>query len=161
MTIGSGIHTFFPIYSANPVTGVQGPDAVRRGSEGTAVQEVGKTECQTCKERKYIDGSNDNSVSFQTPTHIDPSSSAAAVMGHEQEHVSNAVNEGNEDGKQLVSVSVSLQTSICPECGRIYVSGGTTKSTIATNYNESNPYDRMRKSLEGFSLAGSYVDTVA
>lgn len=79
---------------------------------------VGKTECQTCKSRKYIDGSNEGNVSFKTAGHIAPQSSAAVVASHEREHVKNAVSEGNKDGNRLLNVSVSLKTSICPECGR-------------------------------------------
>ena len=35
--------------------------------------------CQTCKERKYQDGSDDPSVSFKAAGHIDPENSAAVV----------------------------------------------------------------------------------
>ena len=35
--------------------------------------------CQTCKERKYQDGSDDPSVSFKAAGHIDPEDSAAVV----------------------------------------------------------------------------------
>ena len=46
-------------------------------------------ECQTCKNRKYKDGS-DEMVSFKSPAHISPEGAASAVRSHEQEHVSNA-----------------------------------------------------------------------
>ena len=36
-------------------------------------------ECQTCKERRYVDGSDDSGVSFQTPTKIPKASAMAAV----------------------------------------------------------------------------------
>ena len=64
-------------------------------------------------------------------------------MSHEKEHVANAVSEGNKDNKELVNVSVSLKTSVCPECGRVYVSGGTTNSTMRTTSESpknNNPY---------------------
>ncbi len=44
-------------------------------------------ECQTCKERKYQDGSDDPGVSFKTAAHIAPEAAGAAVRGHEMEHV--------------------------------------------------------------------------
>ena len=43
--------------------------------------------CQTCANRRYVDRSNDSSVSFQTPTKLAPGEAALAVMAHEQEHV--------------------------------------------------------------------------
>ena len=46
-------------------------------------------ECETCKNRKYQDGS-DEMVSFKAAGHIDPNNAASVVMSHEQEHVSNA-----------------------------------------------------------------------
>jgi hypothetical protein len=86
------------------------------------------TECKTCKSRKYQDASNDPSVSFQTPTNISPGQSAALVLAHEYEHVSNEKAKAEEDGRRVVSQSVKLESSICPECGRIYISGGVTRT---------------------------------
>jgi len=86
------------------------------------------TECQTCKSRKYQDGSNDPSVSFQTPTNISPGQSAALVLAHEYEHVSNEKAKAEEEGRRVISQTVKLESSICPECGRIYISGGVTKT---------------------------------
>lgn len=48
-----------------------------------------KTECETCKNRKYKDGS-DEMVSFKSAAHISPESAMTKVKAHEQEHVSNA-----------------------------------------------------------------------
>lgn len=124
-----------------------------------SVQKTAKSECQTCKSRKYVDASNESDVSFKTPGHIDPSMSASVVLSHEQEHVSNAVQEGNKTGNQLISASVSLKMSVCPECGRGYVAGGVTSTTI--KYNETNPYDAGRKIIEGSLLRGQNVDMVA
>jgi hypothetical protein len=123
---------------------------------------VGKAEtkiCQTCKNRKYIDKSNDPSVSFKTPSHISPEASAAAVSAHEQQHVSDAVSKGNEPGARLVSASVRLKTEICPECGKPYIAGGETVTQI--QYNVSNPYENSRKSAEEGVLRGMNFDAVA
>lgn len=88
-------------------------------------------DCQTCKNRKYQDGSNDPGVSFKSPQHIDPGSSAAVVMGHEQEHVAHEQARAKQEGGRVVSQSVRLHGAICPECGRYYVAGGVTETTIA------------------------------
>lgn len=124
------------------------------GADRTA--RTGKTECQTCKKRKYMDRSNEGDVSFQAPTHISPNQAASRVMSHEREHVQNAVSEGQQENKKLVSVSVSLKMAVCPECGRSYVAGGTTRTKMLT-YRE-NPYDQSRKSVEGAALRGMNVD---
>lgn len=158
MDFGLGMNTFYPMYPSTPVTPVSGSPRVTRGSEGTdLLNKVQKTECQTCKNRKYVDGSNEPDVSFKTPGHIDPSQSAARVLGHEREHVANAVAEGNKPGKQLMSASVSLQMSICPECGRAYVSGGLTKTTIKST--SDNPYEKAANKMIGSLLAGSNFDS--
>jgi len=88
-------------------------------------QEIGPKECKTCKARKYKDQSSDASVSFQTPTHVSPEMAASAVAAHEQEHVQNNAQQAQREGMKATSF-VQISTSVCPECGRIYVSGGTT-----------------------------------
>ena len=86
--------------------------------------------CETCESRKYVDGSNESDVSFKAPGHIDPSAAPAMVSAHERMHVANAVQEGNKPDAELISATVTLKTSICPECGRTYVSGGETRTQI-------------------------------
>ena len=121
---------------------------------------VAKTECQTCKSRKYVDGSNESNVSFKTPSHISPQSSMSMVASHEREHVSNAIKEGNKEGNKLLSVSVSLETSICPECGRSYVSGGITETTMQKTIEETkiNPYNRGEELVKRHFIQGINVD---
>lgn len=114
-----------------------------------------KGECQTCKERKYIDGSDEGNVSFKAPGHIAPESSAAVVMSHEKEHVANARKEGNKPGNELVSASISLKTAICPECGRSYIAGGTTRTLI--KYGDSE-YDKNKKAADLDAILGANVD---
>ncbi|MBQ9948184.1 MAG: hypothetical protein IJO91_07340 [Oscillospiraceae bacterium] len=87
-------------------------------------------ECETCENRKYQDGSDDSGVSFQTPTKIAPEQAAAKVRGHEQEHVVRNRAKAEREGDEIVSQSVTLHTGICPECGKVYISGGTTRTTI-------------------------------
>ena len=103
-------------------------------------------ECETCKNRKYQDGS-DEMVSYKAPTHISPEAAASSVRSHEQEHVNNAYTDAAQNNGKVISCNVSIKTSICPECGRSYVSGGTT-STQIRYYNEDNPYQKDLKSSD-------------
>ncbi len=107
-------------------------------------------ECETCKNRTYVDGSNENDVSFKTPGHISPESAASRVMAHEYEHVRNAYQEDKEEGKELVSVSVSLKTAVCPECGKTYVAGGETRTTMRSGA-EENPYAKQQETYNNFA----------
>lgn len=113
-------------------------------------------ECQTCKKRKYKDGS-DEMVSFKTPTKISPESAASAVRAHEQEHVSNAYAKAATKNGKVLSASVSIHTAICPECGRTYISGGTTHTQIKY-YNEENPYQKGLKSADRAKYSGMHLN---
>ena len=143
-------------------------------SPSSAVQRKSDTgECETCKNRKYQDGSDDPGVSYKTPTTIDADMANAAVRSHEQEHVGReqfqAEQEGREvvfqtvtihnaicpEGREVVSQSVTYQTNICPECGDVYVSGGTTRTVtkeqveqVAAKYQVGKPEaDQSGKTL--------------
>ena len=109
---------------------------VRAAGKITAAE--GLQECETCKNRRYQDVSNDPSVSFQTPTHISPGQAAAQVMAHESEHVSHEQAKAERDGRRVISQNVTLETSICPECGRVYVSGGVTRTVTADDKHDNN-----------------------
>ena len=89
-------------------------------------------ECQTCKNRKYVDQSNDPTVSFRTPTNISPEAAASAVAAHEGEHIRNERANAEQDGRKVVSQSVIMHTSVCPECGRVYVSGGEARTVTVS-----------------------------
>ena len=145
-----------------------GDGMIGAGRQGTTVEGVGQAEkqvkagfksspveCQSCKERKYVDGSDEN-VSFKSATHISPEAAMGRVMAHEGEHVANAYDKAAQGNGRVVNASVSIHTAVCPECGRTYVSGGTTRTTI--KYNEGNPYGRNQKSLDGASLIGGKMD---
>ncbi len=103
-------------------------------------------ECETCKNRKYQDGS-DEMVSFKSASHISPEAAPARVRAHEQEHVNNAYEKARENNGEVVSCGVAIHTAVCPECGRTYVSGGTTTTQIKYA-NEENPYQKDLKSAE-------------
>lgn len=113
-------------------------------------------ECQTCKERKYQDGSNEN-VSFKAAAHISPNAAGARVRAHEQEHVSNAYSKAAQNNGKVINASVAIHTAVCPECGRTYVSGGTTTTQIKYN-NESNPYQQNKKSNDALGLVGQNIN---
>ena len=88
--------------------------------------------CHTCENRRYVDQSDDSSVSFQTPTKVSPSMAGAAVAAHEQEHVRNELANAARENREIVNQSVTLHYDTCPECGKTYVSGGTTRTTSIT-----------------------------
>ena len=113
-------------------------------------------ECETCKNRKYQDGS-DEMVSFKTAQHISPQAAASRVRGHEAEHVSNAYKDAAMNNGKVLQASVSIRTAVCPECGRTYVAGGETCTKIAYS-NEENPYVQARKDLNKQGLLGANVD---
>lgn len=90
----------------------------------------GEVECPTCKTRAYADDSDDGGVSFQAAKHIAASTAAVRVFSHEAEHVGAEDRKAREAGGEVVDSRVSLQYDICPDCGRRYVSGGLTETTV-------------------------------
>ena len=75
---------------------------------------------------------------------------ASAVLAHEKEHVTNNAAEAEQEGMKAHSV-VAIHTAMCPECGKMYVSGGTTTTTYTSR--QSSP------SLSGELTKGSIIDT--
>ena len=144
----------------NPYTSqIQRPTTVKNPGESMQVSPGRKSspaECETCRNRKYKDGS-DEMVSFKSAAHISPGASASRVMAHEMEHVSNAYSKAAQGNGKVLQASVTLQTAICPECGRAYVSGGETRTAIQYK-DESNPYQKNRKSLDRDALVGANLD---
>lgn len=150
--VGMSNRYIIPVSNVDYVTPINADNTVDSSGK------VKPIECQTCKNRRYQDGS-DEMVSFKTGGHIDPGESYAKVMSHEQEHVANARAEGNKDNKELVSVNVSLKTAICPECGRAYAAGGTTR-TVMKSYGD-DPYSKNQKSFESEATKGNRIDAIA
>ncbi len=113
-------------------------------------------ECQTCKNRKYQDESDDPGVSFKSASKIAPGNVGAAVRGHENEHVVRERAKAEREGREVVSQSVVIKTAICPECGKSYVSGGETTTVtrskvdaagnIENEENHTMPTDKSDKS---------------
>ncbi|MCR5374385.1 MAG: hypothetical protein K6E39_03310 [Lachnospiraceae bacterium] len=143
-----------------PISSISGYNSIQEYNDREKTPFEKRTECETCKNRKYVDGSNESDVSFKAPTHVSPEASAAAVMSHEQEHVSNAIAKGSEEGNELVSVSVSIRYERCPECGRVYAAGGLTHSVMKTstpNYGATG-YGAARKTQDYAATAGGNMD---
>jgi len=151
-------------YSASGALGADdkaGTGAVVNPGESTEVSPGRKSspaECETCKNRKYQDGS-DEMVSFKTPQKVSPQAAASAVRGHEQEHVSNAYKKAAQNNGKVISANVQIKTEICPECGRSFVAGGTT-STQIKYYNEENPYQKELKAQDADKYKGMHLDLV-
>lgn len=86
------------------------------------------TDCQTCRQRRYQDQSSDPGVSMKSPTALSPGNAESAVRAHEGEHVSRELSKAKQEGRSAMA-TVVLHTDVCPECGRVYMSGGTTRIT--------------------------------
>lgn len=130
------------------------PDEIKKPGRRSSPEE-----CETCKNRKYQDGSDEN-VSFKSPSHISPESAGSRVRAHEGEHVANAYKEAAQKNGKVVRASVSIHTAICPECGRTYVSGGTTNTMIKYK-NEENPYVKEQKARDAANFRGANIDYAA
>ena len=150
--IGMSNRYIIPIANVSQVTPINTDNTVASSGK------VNPIECETCKNRRYQDDS-DEMVSFKTPGKISPEESFAKVSAHEQEHVTNAIAEGSKPGKELISANVSLKTAMCPECGRAYVAGGTTRTMMKT-YGK-DPFSQNQKAFEAEATKGNNVDYVA
>ena len=143
----------------NNINNSDEPNIIKNPGESTEKlpgKKSSPAECETCKNRKYQDGS-DEMVSFKSAAHISPEAAASRVRSHEQEHVSNAYKKASQNNGKVLSTNVSIKTAICPECGRSYVSGGETKTQIKY-YNEDNPYQQDKKATDGLKYIGMNIN---
>ncbi len=121
-------------------------------------------ECQTCKNRKYQDGSDDPGVSFKNATSISKGAAESAVRGHEHEHVVREQAKAEMTGREVVSQSVRIKYGICPECGDSYCAGGETTTVtrakppaeIEISNDSSQKADAAKKALEDRFAVGMY-----
>lgn len=147
------------IQYADQTAQAEAPEETNAAEAKSAQEVMEESECRTCSERTYQDGSDDPGVSFQTPTRIDPDQAPAAVRGHEQEHVVRNQAKAEREDRKVVSQSVALHTAICPECGRSYISGGTTRTVTKPDLDSPSEIEReesqrpRRQSAPGFSTA--------
>lgn len=70
--------------------------------------------------------------------------------------MANAYKKAASDNGQVMQASVALKTATCSECGRTYVSGGTTTTQI--KYDESSPYAMNQKSADESYIVGMNFD---
>lgn len=148
-------------YGADGYSAVFGKKAAGTDEENPAAEKAekraGLKECETCKNRRYQDGSEEADVSFKAPGHISPQASMATVAAHEREHVANAYQKANRDNGEVQQATVTYQMGVCPECGRSYVEGGETSTVI--RYNEDTPYGSALKASDAASGAiGTNID---
>jgi hypothetical protein len=179
MTIGTGYNGYDSFYTYNQswnpaaTSDVSDPNQTsNRTSDGAVVNPADPDEekkagrrsspedCETCKHRKYQDGSDESNVSFKTASHISPEAAGSAVRSHESEHVNNAYSKAAKNNGEVLSATVSIHTAVCPECGRSYISGGTTNTMIKYT-NESNPYQQELKAADATRLRGANIDLCA
>ncbi len=146
------------------ISGIDKVDGAKNSADPDEVKKAGRRsspeDCQTCKERKYQDGSDESNVSFKTAAHVSPESAASKVRAHEGQHVANAYKKAAQKDGKVLNASVSIHTSICPECGRTYVAGGVTNTTIKYG-NEDNPYTKNQKALDAINMRGANIDYAA
>ena len=140
---GFGMQGLNPTERPKPIVNPGASKTVQAGKK------VSPAQCETCANRMYKDGSDENDVSFQAPGHIDPAASAAVVRGHEQEHVANAYEKAAKGEGKVLQASVSLKCAICPECGTSYVAGGTTSTMIKYPVEDKPGYGANAKSYQG------------
>ncbi|MCL2018589.1 MAG: hypothetical protein FWG70_02425 [Oscillospiraceae bacterium] len=116
-------------------------------------------ECETCKSRRYVDQSGDSAVSFQKPTKMRPEEAAHKVKAHEMEHVRREQFKANAEGNRITSQSVQIHMSSCPECGKTYVSGGTTHTS--TRYFDSDYIDLFKVGAPDMFKKGDSFSAIA
>lgn len=167
MTVGAinGYNNYIPYASpanqSTPMAQTGTPAAEKQQNKNDKVDKNSPNyECQTCANRKYQDGSNEADVSFKAASHVSPEAAASAVRSHEQMHVANAYQKASQNNGKVLSATVSIHTSTCPECGRSYVSGGTTQTKIKYT-NEANPYQQELKAQDATRLRGANIDMIA
>lgn len=135
-------------------------DKLKESFDEKTLKRMGVVECSTCANRVYQDSSNDPGVSFKSPTHLNPSQAASAVASHEQEHVTNEQADAKANDREVVSQSVQIFTSVCPECGKTYVSGGLTKTTTrdAPKNQASQAYQSNISGNKSSATEGNLLD---
>ncbi len=140
------------------------PKNVKRNAYDTAVSGHRKpvssffepsTGCKTCASRKYKDVSSDCGVSFQSATKLPSATAGISVMSHEGEHVSRETAKAQKQGSIITQKTVTAKMSVCPDCGRMYIAGGTTKITTKTPQSSGANVASMNNVL---ARAGEKID---
>ncbi len=110
-----------------------------KGEAAKTMEEIyEETHCSACESRRYQDGSDDPGVSFKFATKLNPYSATAAVRAHEYQHVRHHQMQADKQDRKIISQTVMLRTRRCPECGKMYTAGGTTKTVTAAYREQAN-----------------------
>ena len=118
-------------------------------------------ECATCSNRRYQDSSGDPVVSFKAPTKLSPGQAASAVYAHEREHYTREAAKASEENREVVSNSIRIFTDICPECGRVYVSGGETRTVTKQKQENASFVKDFFEASVGKNVTGRNMDVSA
>jgi ferredoxin-like protein FixX len=132
-------------------------DAINNQTEAgeLKIEAEGIYECHACNNRYYQDQSSDGGVSMQAPTRLSIAEAPSAVMGHEREHQFRDRMSAEASGREVVYGNVQVHTSLCGECGRVYVSGGkSTTVTRAKDDGHEHEQDTPMTFAEAFSTLG-------
>ncbi len=70
--------------------------------------------------------------------------------------MANAYDKAEQEGGKVLHASVAIHYATCPECGRRYVSGGTTSTMI--RYPKDNAYGSNKKAFEAEATKGNNID---
>lgn len=152
---GTGGVSFAPVTPASPSVTVKTGHAqaapAEKSGEGAAEikqkKRLGIIECETCNSRTYQDGSDDPGVSMKSPTKLSPAEAASAVPAHEREHAGRESSKAQREDREVLSNSIKIFTSVCPECGRTYVSGGLTTTVTRAKQKNRDENDALKKML--------------
>lgn len=142
--------------SANPEESRPGQTPKIEGTKEAVGGKIEPKPCQTCASRRYQDSSSDPTASMQSPTRLAPGNEASSVLAHEYQHLAYRQQEAEREGRKVTFQMVRISTSACPECGRIFVSGGqaitTTVPETTSEKPENTAANPFRKGFENFEL---------
>jgi hypothetical protein len=82
-------------------------------------------ECSSCASRTYVCSSG------ATTSGVSSNNSASFVAAHEADHLSDQRADAESQGKDVVAQNMRMYTSLCGECGKVYVSGGKAETLTA------------------------------
>lgn len=112
------------------------------------MEEAGEIGCMSCESRRYIDDSDSSTVTFQSPSKIDPQTSIYQVASHEREHISEEQAKADAKGAKVLSHQIQIQYDVCPECGSLFAAGGCARTTTATPAQAQESYQAMQGATE-------------
>jgi len=114
-------------------------------------------QCPTCKNRRFVDRSNDLGVSFKSPQKMSGAQAVMAAKEHERQHLTAEYARAFQEGKKVVSQSITIYTRRCGDCGNVYVSGGVTKtvSKLRADVAYRKAMDNVEKRRESLRISMS------